>query len=181
MPQVFWKANFDQNPALTEGQKSEILRRLKEYTIFGVTQSDIGTFGSFAHKEKREIQENIRFKLNGDVIEELPYIVVDQEVSNLLISMKPVLAQTMGELGKGLEFIVYPNEVANEVLLDPLKEGSFTFTSFGNEFKWRLPMASLLPPMIDKETNESFPGNYMYNPYNGNKLEKKELAQLGSD
>lgn len=174
LPQVFWESSFEQNPGMTEGQKSDILKRLKEYNIFAVAQSDIGTFGSFTHKEKDEIRKNIKLEIEGEEIEQLPYIVVDQEVSNLLISMKPVMAQMMGEIGKGMEFIVFPNEIAGETLLDPRSKGSFTFTSFGTEFKWRLPLGSILPPMIDEETNEEFPGNYIFNPYNGNKLTVNE-------
>lgn len=174
MPQVFWEGNFEQNPGMTEGQKAEILKRLKKYTIFAVVQSDIGTFGSFTHKDKKEIGENITLFVNGGEVEQLPYIVVDQEVSNLLISMKPIMAQMMGEIGKGMEFIVYPNEIAGQTLLDPKNEGSFTLTSFGSEFRWRLPLGSILPPMIDEETSEEFPGNYIFNPYNGNKLARKE-------
>lgn len=174
MPQVYWENNFDQNPGMTEGQKEEILKRLKKYNIFAVVQSDIGTFGSFTHKEKREIRQNIKLQSDGVEIEEIPYTVVDQEVSNLLISMKPLLGQAMGELGKGIEFIVYPGEVAGEKILDPTSDGSFIITSFENDFRWRLPLGSLMPSVIDSETGEEFPGNYKFNPYNGNPLTQIE-------
>lgn len=32
------------------------------------------------------------------------------------------------------------------------------------------PLGSLLPPMIDPQTNEEFPGDFLYNPYSGGKL-----------
>ncbi len=39
MPQVFWENNFEQNPGMTEGQKEDILKRLKEYSIVNGTKS----------------------------------------------------------------------------------------------------------------------------------------------
>jgi hypothetical protein len=40
----------------------------------------------------------------------------------------------------------------------------------GTEFKFRLPLGSLLPPKFDPNTHEKFPGNYIYSPYTGSKL-----------
>ncbi|MDQ8204524.1 hypothetical protein [Pelagicoccus sp. SDUM812003] len=174
IPLEFWEESLDQDPRMTEEQKADFIEILEEYTVFAVVESEIGTFGSFKHKPKSEIRDNVKFEIDGDEIEQIPYIAVNQDASNFFITMKPLMGQMMGEMGKGMEFIVFPNEIGGERLLDPRSEGAFTFTSFGNEFKWRLPLGSLMPPMIDQSTGEEFPGNYSFNPYNGNELVRKE-------
>ena len=36
--------------------------------------------------------------------------------------------------------------------------------------RYRLPLGSLFPPAVDPKTGESFPGNYHFNPFTGDKL-----------
>src|SRR5690606_3056840 len=69
IPQEFWETSFEQNPIMPKEERDEFLKLLKEYTIFAVVQSDIGTFGSFTHKDKNEIRKNIKLETNGEEIE----------------------------------------------------------------------------------------------------------------
>ncbi len=170
IPQELWEANFEQDPTIPKEKKEELLKLLKKYSIFAVAEIDIGTTGSLTHKGRKEIRDYIKLETSTGTIEPIPFMVLNQDIYSLLRSMKSTLGQTMGEIGQGVEFFVYPNQIAGKTLLDPKSNDFFKFTSFGTEFKWRLPLGSLLPPVIDKETGEEFPGNYRYNPFNGNKL-----------
>jgi hypothetical protein len=69
-----------------------------------------------------------------------------------------------------MELIVYPAVVDGQRLNDPLKPGAFQFAVYDQTFRWRTPLASLLPKKIDPKSKEEFPGNYLYNPYTGDKL-----------
>lgn len=174
IPQDFWRMSFEQDPSMSEGQKKAFLEVLESYTVFVVVQSDIGIFGGFTHKSKDEIRENITLIVDGEEVEQVPYTRINQDASNFFIAMKPIMGQMLGELGKGMEFIVYPNKKDGEVILDPLSDSTLEFVSFGNEYKWRLPLGSLMPPALDPETGEEFPGNYRFSPFTGNELLVKE-------
>lgn len=43
-------------------------------------------------------------------------------------------------------------------------------TVLGEEFSWRLPLGGVLPPVVDKQTGEQFPGNFLFSPFSGRAL-----------
>jgi hypothetical protein len=90
--------------------------------------------------------------------------------ANLLKMMKPVTANMMGQLGQGMHFIAFPGTDDSKLLLDAKKPGQFVVKMGAKEFAFRLPIGSVLPPKMDKETGERFPGNYEFNPFTGKKL-----------
>jgi len=71
-------------------------------------------------------------------------------------------------------FIVFESEKDGKKIVDPSNDELFRISYKGNEYTWRLPLGFMLPPKMDKKTNEVFPGNYKYNPYTGSQLFKKE-------
>ena len=79
----------------------------------------------------------------------------------------------LGQLGQNMELVVYPAMAGEQRLNDPLKPGTFRFTVYDKTFRWRTPLASLLPKKVDPKSKEEFPGNYEYNPYTGGKLRVK--------
>ena len=40
----------------------------------------------------------------------------------------------------------------------------------GLPFRYHLPLGSILPAVVDAHSGESFPGNYHFNPFTGDKL-----------
>jgi hypothetical protein len=55
-------------------------------------------------------------------------------------------------------------------LIEPKQTGTFAIEYRGKSHKWRLPLVALLPPMVDAKSGEEFPGNYLFNPFTGEKL-----------
>jgi len=85
--------------------------------------------------------------------------------------MRPVFSNMLGSLGLHLAFLVFPAADKQGVrTVEPTKDGTFVVRVGPQEFRYRLPLGSLLPPAIDQRTGETFPGNYHFNPYTGNKL-----------
>ncbi|MDE2136021.1 MAG: hypothetical protein KGJ68_01180, partial [Gammaproteobacteria bacterium] len=54
--------------------------------------------------------------------------------------------------------------------VEATREGQFVVHIGTVTMQYRLPLGSLLPPAIDAKTGESFPGNYHFNPFTGEKL-----------
>jgi hypothetical protein len=72
-----------------------------------------------------------------------------------------------------MEFVVYPGKDGDKTLADATRPGDIATTFYGETYHWHLPLGSLLPPKVDKSTGERFPGNYLYSPYTGKKLDDK--------
>jgi hypothetical protein len=85
--------------------------------------------------------------------------------------MRPMFANMLGSLRVHLAFIVFPGtDKAGHRTVDPSKEETFVVHVGSVAARYRLPLGSLLPPMIDEKSGESFPGNYHFNPFTGNRL-----------
>jgi hypothetical protein len=77
----------------------------------------------------------------------------------------------MGAMGQHLEILVFPSvDKAGHPIADPKSDGSLTVHLGNIALHYRLPLGSILPPSVDPKTGESFPGNYHFNPYTGDKL-----------
>jgi hypothetical protein len=171
-PREYWSVFLEKTPNLTKEQRESFLNAVDKYVIFIVVDAKISTFGTLTATSQEDIQKNI--SLSMDKKERIKPISPDElsdETKALLMIMKPVFANTMGQLGKGMEFVCFNvNDSEGNKLIDPLKKGAFTIKLEKDSFKWRLPLGSLLPPKFDPKTDEKFPGSYEYNPFTGDKL-----------
>lgn len=170
IPNDFWRESLKQNPELGEEETRQFLEALEDYNAFVVIHADIGVFGGMTPHSREQIAANIALTVNGRVRSPLANEVLKSDAANFYSMMKPMLSQMLGQMGQGMEFFIYSNIEGEDVLIDPKKAGSFTFTCYQNNFEWRLPLGSLLPPKVDPETGDVFPGNYNYNPFTGKQL-----------
>lgn len=58
----------------------------------------------------------------------------------------------------------------NQKIADAKKAGSFAVNIGKLEYKWRLPLGSVVPPKICPKCGEKLSGAYTYCPYDGTKL-----------
>ena len=173
IPTEFWQETLRQNPQLTEEQKKEFVAALEDYSAFVIVNMNVGIMGGMTFKEREEILKNVSLQVEGVEVTPIPTEDLSPDARAFYTMMKPMMGQMLGQFGQGMEFIIYPNKKNGELIIDPLKEGSLTYTSFEEQHDWRLPLGSLLPAVWDPETEEVFPGNYKYNPFTGSKLSKK--------
>lgn len=173
IPPQFWEETLRQNPQLTEEQKTEFVAALEEYTAFVIVNMEVGVFGGMTFKTREEVLKNISLKVDGAEMSPLASEKLTPDAQAFYTMMKPLMGQMLGQFGQGMEFVVYQNKREGKLMIDPTAEGSFTYTSFGADYEWRLPLGSLLPPAYDPTTGEEFPGNYKYNPFTGAELSTK--------
>lgn len=171
VPAAFWEESMRSNRNLTDDQIAAFVATLDEYSTFIVIRANIGLMGSFDFADREDLADNLRFVVGDAELAPLALKDLNGDARNFFTMMKPMMAQMLGQMGEGMEFFIYPNRIAGEVLLDPKREGHFQFSAYENDFEWRLPLGSLLPPATDPATGETFPGNYRYNPFTGSKLE----------
>jgi len=172
IPEQFWQASLGQDPTLTAPQIDQFLKTLRPYTVVAIVDGRVGAFGGVNYKKEDEIRASVTLKyVNGLSHAPLAESAIDADTKNLLQFMKPVLANMLGPVGQNTNFVLFPSKTEDgRTVVDASREGSLHIVLSGKEYRYRLPLASLLPPKYDSQTGESFPGNYYYNPFTGTKL-----------
>src|ERR1700722_4007615 len=173
IPQEFWDASLSTNPSVTPESRKQILDALENFQIVALFRGKTGIGGLTDVPSREDMVAHARFESNGKVIEPLEPAQVSTGAQTMLAALKPLLSGMLGQLGQGMQLVVYPSKKDSDRLIDPKKKGSFQYTLFEKTFQWHLPLASLLPKKMDPKTKEEFPGTFDYNPYTGDKLSYK--------
>lgn len=175
IPSAFWEETLRQNKDISERQRQQFIAVLEPYLLFVLLRADVSPFGSLKGRARSELLDAFDPKFDGKTISTIEDRALPPDVKNLLAMFKPIIAGMLGQMGEGLEFIVLSNSSKDgRKTIDPMKPGTIDTKFFDAQFRWRLPLGSLLPPMIDSKTNETFPGNYQFNPFTGDKLTRKK-------
>jgi len=70
-----------------------------------------------------------------------------------------------------MHFIVFSAvDKAGNRIADPMVKGAFSVKMHNKEFKWKLPLSSLLPAQTCGKCKERLKGNWSFCPYDGAKL-----------
>jgi hypothetical protein len=173
IPTQFWEESLKGSPMMTDAARQQVLAALADYTVVVLMRGRQGISGISDIQPKAELLKNAQVTINGKPVEPLPPEQVAPATTVLLAQMKPAIAATAGQVGQGMEFVVYPGKVDGQPPLDATQPGSIAVTFYGKTYQWHLPLGSLLPPKIDRSTGDEFPGNYQFNPYTGRKLADK--------
>lgn len=163
LPSEFWK----QTAVGLEGDE-KLVDVLDDYVIFAVAAAQTDESGELTIRPRDDILASTQLTIDGRRISPLAEGQLGADIAATLAAMKPRLAHVLGRAGPGLELLVFAKDGGIEV--SATEKGSLTITVFGVLFEWRPPLPSLLPPMLDTATGESFPGDFRYNPYSGGSL-----------
>lgn len=175
VPLEFWDFALSQDTTVTDEQRQVMLSAHEDYTTMVVVHIKTGPFGGMTFKTRDEMKKALRVSVDDKPLKELELSELNPDAANFFTLMKPMMTQMLGQFGSGLEFFTYLNKADDEFIVTPKTKGELSVTCFDKDFTWRLPLGSFLPPKIDPETGETFPGNYLYNPFTGEKLEEKQL------
>ena len=171
VPTEYWAESFKKSPGLGERQRQELLSAIDDYLVVAALEGTIGTLGVLAATPKDELEKKASVAIGDAVLKPLPESELSPGARTFVQIMKPVLANMLGPMGSGMHFVMFKGKDAQgNRVADPTKPGRLTFKMGEEEFNFRLPLGSLLPPKYDKGTGERFPGNYIYSPYTGKKL-----------
>lgn len=166
LPGAYWTAT------LGEEEAQEILEVLDPYEIFGVVDGPIGPFGGVDFRSREAISAELELiDEDGAVHQPLGEEDVDPDAISLLSMMRPAIGNLLGPMGQNLHFFIFPGQKDGRPVLDPKEEGSFRVVVGDEEFHWRLPLGSLLPPRYCPVDGEELSGAWNYCPWHGAELE----------
>ena len=172
IPEEFWQISFSQSPNMTPEQAEEFVTVLRPYMIIVAIDGTIGSYGGVTYKPEQTVRESIRLiDKRGTSYPPLNDDQIDAGAKDLLATMKPDFENMLGPMGKNMHFILFPskNKRGREIVT-ATKEGHFSVNFGGREFKWRLPLGSLLPLKTCPIDGEKLNGAWKFCPWHGKKL-----------
>jgi len=172
MPEEYWRAAIQSTGKLSDKGADEFLKAMRPYTMFAVLAADTGAMGSFTYASPDQMRKNIRLEDSaGAFYEPLDPQTLNASMKNLLQLLRPILTNAMGPMGANMEIILFPATTKAGVrIADATKDGYFVVHLNDLPFRYHLPLGSILPPAVDAHSGETFPGNYHFNPFTGDKL-----------
>lgn len=173
MPSEFFVVSMQQQPGIDTGMIEELRSKMAPYTIVAVGDFKVGPLGIMDARSQSDVRGDLQLvTAAGDVLPVLADTEIDNTVKNFLMAMKPGIAAVAGQFGEALQLMVLPaRDAAGKPLYDVRARGALTLRYKARDFRFRLPLASLLPEKADAETGERFPGDYLFNPYTGKALD----------
>ena len=183
LPEQYWSATMQNDKAVNRAQVDQILRIIGPYTIVAVVDARIGALGGMTYQSEGDLRKETSIRDGqGHVYAPLANDKINPDARNLLLILKPIIANIIGPLGQNMYFLVFPAQNASgQRFADPTGSGMLTVDVGPNSFHYRLPLGSFLPPMYDTLTGERFPGNYRYNPFSGKALSSTPPAEVSGN
>ena len=171
IPAEFWRATLE-GSGQTEEQLEELLATLRPYTLVAAFDGAVGPFGGITYVLEPTLRESVWLvDGHGETYRPLPEEQIDPDTRNLIAAFTPMWASAMGELGEHMVPFVFPaTDGHGHRIADPTKEGRFSVRVGQEEFTWRLPLASLVPPKFCPVDGELLSGAWKYCPWHGDEL-----------
>lgn len=172
MPEEFWQASFQQDPHATPAQAETIMKTLRPYTVLVAVDGDIGSMGGVTYKPQATVRNSLQVvDAKGVHYRPLSDDKISPDARNFLAMMKPVLANMLGAMGQNMNFFVFPTvDKAGKNVINAKTESNFSVLLNKTEFKWRLPLSSLLHPKICPVDGEKLSGAWKFCPWHGVEL-----------
>jgi hypothetical protein len=140
--------------------------------VIAVVDGKFGPFGDATYKSETEVRDNIQLlDAKGNSYSPLGDDDVQTSTKSVVAGMKPVMAGALGPMGKNLHILMFPVADGNgQPIADPKSKSSFSVKLGKDEFRWKLPLGSLLPPKHCTKCKEKCSGAWDFCPWCGTKL-----------
>ena len=172
IPNEFWIGSFQQDPSIDQATLDEFINIVSPYTMFVAVHGKMNVLGTFSFESKDAIMKKFKifdsynnsyYPLNNDEI--------SAEAKDFIQLMKPYFSQMMGQFGENMQFFLFPsNNKYNSEIVKLQSNGFFEFEYENTKHKYRLPLGALMPKKTCYGCYETFKGNYLYCPWDGNLL-----------
>ena len=181
LPHEFWEVAFSQDESLSEVDRQELLNILEPYFMLGVVQGEISPLGNAKFYDLEQVKNNLTlaYENNDGTTQTLaPAAEIAPEVELLQNTVRPILEQMMGNLGRNFHFLTFEDRsTAGIRQISPYEDGKIIVNLSGNSeiapsnFTIDLPLNALYVPRICPNGKEAHI-SWQYCPWDGSKLEQ---------
>ena len=172
VPEEYWRVSIAQGGNVTVAQVEEVIKVLRPYIVIVVVDGKVGSFGGITYTPEPTIRATLQIRDSEGVrYHPLDEDTISPDSKNFLLMIKPLFANLVGQLGQNMQIFLFPAEnKKGQKIAEAKKEGTFSVELDEREFKWRLPLGSLLIPKICPVCGEKLSGAYKFCPWDGTKL-----------
>jgi hypothetical protein len=172
IPEDFWRASINKGDPATAAQAEAVAEVFRPYVVVLALDGVMGALGGVTYKSEPEIRAGLKLiDSAGTRYSPLDAAAVSEDVKSFMSYMQPMLARILGPLGDNMHFFYFPStDKDGRLIADPHFDGVFNVAWSGREFRYRLPLASLVPPRVCPVNNEQLNGTWRYCPWHGAKL-----------
>ncbi|WP_141456057.1 hypothetical protein [Pseudoxanthomonas sp. z9] len=176
IPPEYWQISVAQNKGTDPETTADLGRMFGDYNIVAVVQGTVASDMEYRFTPESDVRDStVLIAPDGRVLSVVAEDKVPARLAATLAFLRPILANSIGPLGKSMYFLVFPgNDAAGKRLADPLGDGHLRVKTSSKTHDFRLPLGSLLPDKRDAASGESFPGDFLYNPYTGRQLDASQ-------
>jgi hypothetical protein len=137
-----------------------------------VVEGKVDAMGNITYSSEPDIRSKLQLiDSHGNRYLPLSEDGINISTKSFLAMMKPMLANILGPMGQNMYFYTFVAKDKNGVdIADPRKEGSFSVRLGDKDFKWDLPLSSLVPEKICPICKRKLNGTYKYCPFDGTPL-----------
>ncbi len=172
IPIEFWQAIFDQDQTIDKKQANDILFAFRQYTMFVIIDGTILNDGTITYRSRDTTFDNV---ILTDAKEKefrpLSEDHIDDKTKELIVTMKPILGNTLGKLGENMHFYLFQKR-GNPMddIINAKEKEDFKIQVNKEDFKWSLPLGALLKPKKCPEDGKLVDGSWTFCPWHGKKL-----------
>jgi len=172
-PEEYWQLALSQSPNASAIQAEEFMKVLRPYTVVAVIEGNVGTYGTVTYKTEPDIRSRIQLvDSQGNTYSPYSDEGVNAEAKGLLAIMKMGITNSMGPKGQNMYFFFFPAQGKNGQNIAQAKQQGFFSVKLGDrEFRWELPLNSVLPSKVCPTCKKKLSGSYKFCPWDGTKLE----------
>jgi hypothetical protein len=170
VPADIWAAVMNDRTA--REVRESTLGLFDDYLVFFVTEADLSPMGQIRFRSEAQTRERFRLLTqDGKRIAPLPDAEIRADMGVLLNSLRPALANGAGAIGENFRPLLFPaRDAQGHKLFDARADGALRVALGEREFRWRLPLAALLPARTCPVDGEVLSGAFRFCPYHGAEL-----------
>jgi hypothetical protein len=172
LPEEFWRLSAQSNPSLAPEVVDTLVARVHPYVIVGALSGHIGELASVRYASGDSLRNGIRLvDSTGAQFAPLDRDSLPAPIQGLLDLLRPMMASLLGNMGQNLNFFVFDGLTPDGARrLDPTRPGRFSIRLLGTDYRWRLPLASLVPKKRCPVDGELLSGAWRFCPWHGVEL-----------
>jgi hypothetical protein len=172
IPNSYWSIALSSNNQVPPETIKQIENAFENYVFICALDVLINSDGTMTCTDESELSNTISLvDNNGKIYLPLSDNQISPMTKTLSSGIKPMFVQMLGQMGKGMYFYFFEvNNTNHKNLINEFEKGGFTIKHSNKEFKYILPLVTLLPPKFCPIDNEQMKGNWNYCPIHGVKI-----------
>ncbi len=172
IPRCYWRIALEGRDEIAPETLGLIEDAFKDYELVCVLYVESNLDGTFDFTSEPKMRKDLIIKdSDGKKYKPLDTDELSEQVIYFDAMIKPMFSQMFGQMGEGMHFYYFEIKNKNDDnLINEFEASEFFVYHSNKEFKFSLPLPSLLPPKNCPIDNEEMKGNWKYCPIHGEAL-----------